>query len=141
MTISTLLTFDVMSQVKFSAEVRAEFGRFMQQEREKRGITQKYIADKIGKTVTQLSRIENGKSGTERDTVILWAQALGVDENEALRRYKPENNVVPDNKLSELAFHYPGIPEEKRGRVDYLVELLDNEIKKIEADKEKYGEE
>ena len=81
-----------MSEVKFSADIKEEFGRWMQAERESKGIMQKFVADKINITVTQLSRIENGKSGTERDTVILWARAVGVDENEALRRFKPENS-------------------------------------------------
>jgi transcriptional regulator with XRE-family HTH domain len=89
MPISDLLTFDVMSNVKFSADIRKEFGLYMQQEREKCGLTQKYVAKKIGISTTQLSRIETGKSGTERDTVILWAQTIGVDENDALRRVLP----------------------------------------------------
>ncbi len=89
-----LLTFDVMSEVKSSADIRKEFGRYMQSQRESKGISQKYIADKIGKTVTQVSRIENGKSGTERDTVIEWAKALGINENEALRQFKPENTAI-----------------------------------------------
>lgn len=80
-----------MHSAKSSSEIREEFGRYMQTERENRGISQKFLAEKIGISVTQLSRIENGKSGTERDTVIVWAKALGVDENEALRRFKPEN--------------------------------------------------
>jgi transcriptional regulator with XRE-family HTH domain len=91
---ASLLTFDVMSKVKSSADIRKEFGRWLQQQREERGINQKFIAEKIGKTETQISRIENGKSGTERDTVISWAQALNIDENEALRKFKPENQIL-----------------------------------------------
>lgn len=92
-----LLTFRVMPEVKFSAEIRKELGKWMQQERESRGIAQKFVAKKIGITETQLSRIENGKSGTERDTVINWARVVGVDENEALRKFKPENSIGNDS--------------------------------------------
>lgn len=97
MPINNLLTFDVMSDVKFSADIRKEFGRWMQNQREERGLSQKFVAGKIGITETQLSRIENGKSGTERDTVIFWAQAVGIDENDALRQYKPENGTNSDS--------------------------------------------
>jgi transcriptional regulator with XRE-family HTH domain len=102
MTATHLLTFDVMSDVKFSADIREDFGRYMKREREERGLTQKYVADKIGLTVTQLSRIENGKSGTERDTVILWARVLGLEENDALRKYKPENIVRKPTNVAEF---------------------------------------
>ena len=97
MLIKNHLTFDVMPSAKFSADIRKEFGQWMQRERENRGITQLYAANKMGITPTQLSRIENGKSGTERDTVIIWAQIIGIDENEALRRFKPENLFPEDS--------------------------------------------
>lgn len=96
MPIEKILTFDVMSQFKTSDEIRIEFGRYMQREREAKGLKQKYVADKMGITTTQLSRIETGKSGTERDTVIVWAKTVGVDVNDALRQYRPEN-LLPEN--------------------------------------------
>jgi transcriptional regulator with XRE-family HTH domain len=124
MPISDSLTFDVMSDVKFSADIRREFGRYMQQERESRGLTQKHVAEKIGITTTQLSRIENGKSGTERDTVILWAQTIGVDENEVLRRYKPENLNEDTYEIGfgiEVTFKNPLFSDaEKRNLLDSM---------------------
>lgn len=89
-----------MSEVKSSADVRKEFGKYMQTERDSRGITQKFLAKKIGITETQLSRIETGKSGTNRDTVIKWAECLSIDENEVLRKFKPEYNILPDEIAS-----------------------------------------
>ncbi len=112
MTTSGVLTSDVMSTVKYSGDIREEFGRFMQQIREAKGLTQKFVAKEIGITVTQLSRIENGKSGTERDTVIEWARAIGIDENEALRQFKPETDdeLVADGLFSG----YYDLPEDRR---------------------------
>lgn len=111
----TLLTFDVMSNVKSSEDIRREFGRYMQTTREEKGLSQKFVAGKIGKTVTQLSRIENGHSGTERDTVIDWARAVGVNENDALRKFKPENNLDDDSLVADGLFDgYYELPEERR---------------------------
>ncbi len=110
MTSGNLLTFDVMSNVKFSADIRREFGRWIQKQREDRGLSQKFIAEKVGITDTQLSRIENGKSGTERDTVILLAKEIGIDENEALRKFKPENAASDDTHevagVANITFTY-----------------------------------
>ena len=115
-----LLTFDVMSDVKFSADQKRDFGLFMQRERESKGLTQKFVAGKIGITTTQLSRIETGKSGTERDTVILWAQAVGIDENEALRRYKPENlneNTYEIGFGIKVVFENPQITDDQKKKI------------------------
>ena len=124
MPIMNLLTFDVMSEVKFSADIREEFGRFMQTARDQRGLSQKFVAQKIGITVTQLSRIENGKSGTERDTVIKWAQIVGVDENEALRHFKPENLNEDTYEIGfgiEVTFKNPNFSEdEKKNLLDSI---------------------
>lgn len=96
MSINNILTFDVMSDVKSSEDIAKEFGRYMQTERTSRGLLQKFVADKMGLSETQLSRLENGKSGTERDTVIKWAQIIGIDANTALRKWRPENNLFAE---------------------------------------------
>jgi len=134
-----------MPEVKFSSDIRKEFGRYMQQEREARGISQKYLAGKMGISVTQLSRIENGKSGTERDTVILWAQKLGMDENEALRQFKPENiesgfNIdVADNVRLQLLHGEKYSPDEQKEFADAFniaYGIAKNRIKQKREDKD-----
>ena len=85
MSVQNLLTFRVMPKAKTSQEIKNFFGNWFQKEREKRGISQQFVAGKVDLSVTQLSRIENGYSGTRRDTVILLAQTIGADEEEALR--------------------------------------------------------
>jgi transcriptional regulator with XRE-family HTH domain len=134
---SNLLTFDVMSNVKFSADIRKEFGRWMQQQREDRGLSQKFIAGKIGITETQMSRIENGKSGTERDTVIAWAQAIGIDENEALRKFKPENSTSDFDEKVRVAFQgAEGLPEEEIDRLLQSVRIFVAGVRAERAAKE-----
>ena len=87
----------VMPTAKTSEDVKKDFGRFIQQARENSGLSQKYVAGKANLTVTQLSRIENGQSGTKRDTVILLAQVIGIDEVSALKVFSPESFITPEN--------------------------------------------
>lgn len=96
-----LLTFRVMPKAKTSEEIKNFFGSWFQKEREKRGISQKYVAGKVDLSVTQLSRIENGDSGTRRDTVIQLANTIGADEDEALRIFYGNSIVNEDAALLE----------------------------------------
>jgi transcriptional regulator with XRE-family HTH domain len=98
------LTFPVMSKAKPSEVLRREFGNWLQKERESRGLSQKFVADKAKLTVTQLSRIENGQSGTRRDKVILLAKVIGIDEVEALWRFAPESVSRLPEELENIPF-------------------------------------
>jgi transcriptional regulator with XRE-family HTH domain len=93
-----------MPKSKSSAVLRREFGRWLRQQRESRGVRQKFVAEKSNITVTQLSRIENGQSGTRRDTVIHLAQIIGIDEIEALRHFAPEGFASLPEELENISF-------------------------------------
>lgn len=93
-----------MSKSKSSDDLRVEFGHWLKQQREERGITQKFVAVKSRITTTQLSRIENGHSSTRRDTVILIAQIIGIDEREALRHFAPESFPEVPVELEDIPF-------------------------------------
>jgi transcriptional regulator with XRE-family HTH domain len=93
-----------MSKSKSSSVLRREFGLWLRQQRELRGIRQKFIAEKSNITVTQLSRIENGHSSTRRDTVIHLAQIIGIDESEALRHFAPESFLSLPEELENIPF-------------------------------------
>lgn len=84
--------------------MRRDFGRWLREQREAGGKSQKFVAAKSGITVTQLSRIENGHSGTRRDTVILLAEIIGVDKREALRRFAPESFPQIPKELENIPF-------------------------------------
>ena len=87
-----------------SAELRRRFGCWLKEQRKARGITQEFVAEKSDITVTQLSRIENGKSGSRRDTVIQLAQIIGIDESEALRHFAPESFASLPEELENIPF-------------------------------------
>ena len=94
-----------MPKSKSAAVLRRDFGRWLRQQREARGIRQKFVAEKSKITVTQLSRIENGQSGTRRDTVIHLAQIIGIDESEALRHFAPESFLQIPEELENIPFY------------------------------------
>lgn len=106
-----------MLKAKPSKILRRDFGGWLQKERESRGLSQKFVADKAKLTVTQLSRIENGQSGTRRDKVILLAKVIGIDEIEALWRFAPES-------VSRLPGELENIPFDELDKAD-LKEIAD----------------
>lgn len=93
-----------MSKAKPTAVLRREFGLWLQNERKSHGMSQKLVAAKSGLTVTQLSRIENGRSGTRRDTIILLASVIGIDETGALGKYAPESGLQFPGELENIPF-------------------------------------
>jgi len=105
MSTANRLTFPVMSRAKPSEVLRQEFGSWLQKEREAHGLSQKFVAEKANVTVTQLSRIENGQSGTRRDTVIKLAKIIGISEVEALRKFSPESVPQLPEELESIPFY------------------------------------
>ena len=93
-----------MSKSKSRAALSRDFGRWLRQQRRTNGISQKFVAEKAGITVTQLSRIENGRSSTRRDTVIHLARIIGVNESEALRHFAPESFPQFPEELENIPF-------------------------------------
>ncbi|HEX8369196.1 MAG TPA: helix-turn-helix transcriptional regulator [Pyrinomonadaceae bacterium] len=93
-----------MPKSKSSDELRREFGRWLKEQRQARGLSQKFVAGKSRLTVTQMSRIENGHSSTRRDTVIHLAQIIGIEESVALRHFAPESFPQIPEELENIPF-------------------------------------
>jgi transcriptional regulator with XRE-family HTH domain len=55
------------------------FWQLIRRARERRGITQTVLAERIGMQRTNLSTIEAGRGNVTEDTMIKVAQALGTD--------------------------------------------------------------
>ncbi|MDQ3799289.1 MAG: helix-turn-helix domain-containing protein [Acidobacteriota bacterium] len=99
------LTLPVRSKDKPGEISRREFGGWLQKARESRGLSQKFVAGKAGLSATQLCRIENGRSGTKRNKVILLAKVIGIDEIEALSRFAPETAARLPEELENIPFN------------------------------------
>ena len=65
--------------------LRKNFGFWFKQQRVKAHKTQSFVAEKTGLHTKHICRIEHGKSGVKRETVISLAKAIAIDENEALK--------------------------------------------------------
>ena len=78
------ITLNVMLDDK-PKDVISRLGTYLQREREKAGFKQPEIAGKASITIQQLSRIENGQSGTKRKTLDAICEAIGIDKFQAYK--------------------------------------------------------
>lgn len=61
------------------ATLQEQVGALIRHHRVRLGLSQQDLADRVGRTNVQLSRIENGKSAPEFESLSLVAEALGVE--------------------------------------------------------------
>jgi transcriptional regulator with XRE-family HTH domain len=96
---------------KPSASLWEDFGAWVKERREVKRLTQGKAASLAGIDRQQWYRIEKGKSGTKRDTVIAIAKALESDEADALAKagfsaedpkWKPRNTIELLEALERL---------------------------------------
>lgn len=80
-----------------------EFGAWIKEHREKHHLSQAGAAQRAAIDRQQWYRIESGKSGTKRDTVIAIANAVSADVGEALRRagFSNEKNGSLDIQIAD----------------------------------------
>lgn len=76
------LTLNVMSQEESDTN-RARLGSWLKLQREKARIGKKQVAKKVGISIQQIYRIENGQSGTRRETLDAICDFIGADKYEA----------------------------------------------------------
>ncbi len=61
------------------ATLQEQVGALIRHHRVRAGLSQQDLGDRVGRTNVQLSRIENGKSAPEFESLSLLADALGVE--------------------------------------------------------------
>jgi DNA-binding XRE family transcriptional regulator len=72
---------------KLAQKLRKGVGRWLRELREKRGLSQRELAQKVGaEYYTLISQLEHGLGRIPPDRYLVWADALGVDPREFLRR-------------------------------------------------------
>lgn len=92
---------------------RRKAGKYLQQEREKTGVPQATVAEKVGIHVVQLSRIENGHSGARRNTI---KEIVGVINKHSETGYQID--------VDEMLLKFGYAPEQNED--DLTAEILDN---------------
>jgi transcriptional regulator with XRE-family HTH domain len=67
-------------------KLRNQAGRWLKELREKRGLSQRDLAAKVGaEYYTFVSQLETGRGRIPPDRYLAWARALGVDKREFVR--------------------------------------------------------
>jgi transcriptional regulator with XRE-family HTH domain len=85
----------MLSQKQRKQLLRKQAGRWLRQLREKRCISQRELADKVGaEFYTLISQLEHGRGVIPQDRYLVWAKALEIAPGEFIQRltsyYSPE---------------------------------------------------
>jgi transcriptional regulator with XRE-family HTH domain len=68
---------------KLTQKLRRDAGRWLHELREKRGLSQRELAQKVGaEYYTFVSQLEHGRGRIPPDRYLVWARALGVEPRE-----------------------------------------------------------
>lgn len=71
---------------KVTQKLRIEAGLWLRELREKSGLTQREMAQRVGaEYYTFISQLENGRGRIPPDRYLVWADALGVKPREFVR--------------------------------------------------------
>jgi transcriptional regulator with XRE-family HTH domain len=75
---------------KPTGKLRHEAGRRLRELRERRGLSQRELAQKVGAGYyTFISQLENGRGRIPPNRYLLWARALGVNPREFVLELMP----------------------------------------------------
>jgi len=75
--------------------LRKEAGRWLQKLREKRGLSQRELAEKVGAEVyTLISQLEHGRGRIPPDRYLVWAEALEIEPGELARRFHVDSGLT-----------------------------------------------
>lgn len=111
-----------------SSSLWRDFGSWVREHREKARWSQAGAAQRAGIDRQQWYRIESGKSGTKRDTVLQIAKAISVDPDEALKRAGFSTLDANDDGLfSGLNRLSPDMQRLARRQIRAIIESLSTE--------------
>lgn len=118
-----------------------EFGQWLRSKRELARLKQDEAASRAGIDRQQWYRIETGRSGSRRDTVIALAKAVDADVAEALTR-AGFAATEPPSPVSDIAERVKGLSaglteEEQIEMVEEVTSIIEYAKAKILAKREK----
>jgi transcriptional regulator with XRE-family HTH domain len=80
---------------KLTRELRSEAGRWLRELREKRGLSQRQLAARVGaEPYTLISQLEHGRGRIPPERYLVWAHALGVDPRKFVQALMPYYDPV-----------------------------------------------
>ena len=127
-----LVTFiDTLSNTNLKLK---QLGSWVKKHREKMNYSQETAAEKSGISRYQWIRIENGQSGTKRETILAIAKQLEADETEALTLLaglEPQNTPQIDERFERMSLNFSGVSQTNKEKAAALVELMDRELERL----------
>ncbi|MCD9188286.1 MAG: helix-turn-helix domain-containing protein [Pyrinomonadaceae bacterium] len=105
------------------------FGAWLKAQRENAKLSQEGLGDRIEVDRQTIYRIENGLSGTKRETVIALAKALQVSESEALIKagFSPQNSETDTYKILDgvmISFQDDDLSKKQQQEIADIVRKL-----------------
>jgi transcriptional regulator with XRE-family HTH domain len=83
---------------KLKQKLRLEAGRWLRELRERRGLSQRELAQSVGaEYYTFISQLERGRGRVPPERYLHWAHALGVEPREFVLRLMPYYDPVTYN--------------------------------------------
>ena len=85
---------------KLTQQLRTKAGRWLRELREKRGLSQRDLAKKVGaEYYTFISQLEHGRGRIPPDRYLVWADALGVEPRDFVLGLMPYYDPVTYNVI------------------------------------------
>lgn len=89
---------------------------------------------------SQVNRIQNGEVSNPSATKLkALAKGLSVSESELFavaRGITEDAGVIAHERLQTIGFAYENMPKKKKAKADYLIDMLEREIARIENEPE-----
>jgi len=82
-------TQDPTQSTSATHELRRRAGQWLRELRERRGLSQRELAERVGAEFhTVISQFENGRGHIPTERYLAWAEALGVEPDEFVRKLR-----------------------------------------------------
>lgn len=80
-------------------DIKKEFGIRLKEKRESLGFTQEKVAEMIGKDISYISKIENGKANTNLNFIGKLYSVYGIDSNQEFFCGHNEDDLIVKIKM------------------------------------------
>ena len=110
-----------MSSISKS-DIDKVFGKILREFRDKSGLTQEQLSEKLGISLKYISRIENGNNGVKTQTLIKYMNILGISPDLLYENFITNSNIKKDIKLSAKISR---LSDEKKDFISSIIDLLD----------------
>lgn len=97
------------------------FGKILREFRDKAGLTQEQLSEKLGISLKYISRIENGNNGIKTQTLIKYMNILGITPNTIYKKFLTHPQISENIELSEKV---NSLSDEKKKFISSIVDLL-----------------